>query len=205
MPAMNTAGGVHVNRDKRNFLSSHCNISARYTASLMMTTQQTKQIHLDLTTAHHDFQKGLNSHAYFKLNDHAMGEDLVQGTFTKTWSYLLKGGKIDVMKAFLYHVLNNLIVDEYRKHKTTSLDVLLEKGFEPSHDNSKRLLAILDGKAAIVLIKQLPEKYQKVMQMRFIQLLSLKEISILTDQTRNAVAVQVHRGLGKLKLLYHAA
>lgn len=32
------------------------------------------------------------------------------------------------MKAFPYHVLNNLIVDEYRKRKTASLDDLLEKG-----------------------------------------------------------------------------
>jgi len=32
------------------------------------------------------------------------------------------------MRAFLYHILNDLIVDEYRKHKASSLTLLMEKG-----------------------------------------------------------------------------
>jgi len=132
-----------------------------------------------------------------------MVEDLVQDTFMKTWSYLVKGGKIDVMKAFLYHVLNNLIIDEYRKKKTASLDVLLEKGFEPGKDPSERLLNALDGKAALLLIQQLPDRYRKVLNMRYVQDLSLSEMSLLTGQSKNAMAVQVHRGLEKLKLLYN--
>ncbi len=108
------------------------------------------------------------------------------------------------MKAFLYHVLNNLIVDEYRKRKTTSLDTLLEKGFEPVvDDSSKRLMNILDGKAATLLISELPEMYRKVMKMKYIQDLSIKEISLIIGQSKNATTVQLHRGLEKLKLLYY--
>ncbi len=170
-----------------------------------MTSKQETQRQAALTVAHHDYGKGLNSHAFFKINNRAISEDLVQETFVKTWAYLVKGGKIDLMKAFLYHVLNNLIVDEYRKRKTASLDVLLEKGLEPGVDNSGRLLNILDGKAALLLIQRLPEKYQKVIRMRYVQDLSLKEIAILTGQSKNTVAVQAHRGLEKLKLLYNFA
>src|SRR3990167_2535302 len=89
-----------------------------------------------MRAAHHDFEKGLNTRAFFKVNDRTISEDLVQDTFMKTWKYLVRGGKIDLMKAFLYHVLNDLIVDEYRKKKTTSLDALQEKGFEPSVEDS---------------------------------------------------------------------
>src|SRR3989344_3571626 len=111
----------------------------------MMTPKQKVRQQAVLTLAHNDYEKGLNAHAFFKVHDHAMGEDLVQDTFMKTWAYLVKGGKIDVMKAFLYHVLNNLIIDEYRKHKTTSLDALLVKGFEPSMgDPSGHMLNALD-------------------------------------------------------------
>lgn len=127
----------------------------------------------------------------------------MQSTFIKTWGYLVKGGKIDLMRAFLYHILNDLIVDEYRKRKTTSLDVLAEKGFEPSIDYSRRLFNILDGKAALLLINQLPEKYQKIMNMRYVQDLSLKEMSTTTKQTKETIAVQLFRGLEKLKLLYN--
>ena len=156
-----------------------------------------------LTKAHLDFDKGLNARAFFKTSNHVIGEDLVQDTFIKTWSYLVKGGKIEIMKAFLYHVLNNLIIDQYRKHKTTSLDALAEKGFEPSENSSEKIINVLDGKAALLLIAHLPEAYQKVMRMRYAQDLSLEEMSLITGQTKNSIAVQIHRGLIKLKLLYN--
>ena len=166
-----------------------------------MTSKQETQLQGVLSIAHQDFERGLNSHAFFKVHNHATGENLVQDTFMKTWIYLVKGGKIEMMKAFLYHILNNLIVDEYRKHKTTSLDVLLEKGFEPSVDNSKNLFNVLDGKAALLLIGRLPLKFQKVMRMKYVQDLSLKEMSLITGESKNTLAVQAYRGLEKLKLL----
>ena len=169
-----------------------------------MTPKKEKKLQGILTRAHHDFDKGLNARAFFKVNNHTISGDLVQDTFIKTWSYLIKGGKIDIMKAFLYHVLNNLIIDQYRKHKTTSLDTLLEEGFEPAaSDRPEQLFNKLDGKTALLLIARLPETYQKIMRMRYVQDLSLKEMSLITGQTTNNIAVQVHRGLVKLKLLYN--
>jgi RNA polymerase sigma-70 factor (ECF subfamily) len=170
-----------------------------------MTIEQEILHQNTLTTAYNNYRKGLNFYAFSKMRDHMTSEDLVQNTFIKTWIYLIKGGKIDLMKAFLYHVLNNLVVDEYRKHKTTSLDILLKKGFEPSFDNSKHLFDTLDGKTVLLLIQNLPKKYQVIIRMKYVKLLSLKEISLITGQSKNTIAVQIHRGLKKLKLLYNAA
>jgi RNA polymerase sigma-70 factor (ECF subfamily) len=170
-----------------------------------MTTTKEIQRQAILTGAHQDYEEGLNKYASFKMSDHAVGEDLVQETFIKTWSYLVKGGRIETMKAFLYHILNNLIVDEYRKRKAVSLNVLMEKGFEPNTGQSGRIFNILDGKAAFLLIQFLPVTYRKVMHMRYIQDLSLQEISLITGQSKNTVAVQAHRGLEKLRLIYSSA
>ncbi len=155
-----------------------------------------------MTTAHFDFQKGLNTHAFFKVNNRTISEELVQDTFLKTWKYLVGGGKIVLMKAFLYHVLNNLIIDSYRKHKTSSLDVLLEKGFEPSSGDPMQLFDHLDGKAALLLIARLPVSYQKVMRMKYVQDLTLHEMALITGKSKNTISVKIHRGLEKLKLLY---
>ncbi len=168
----------------------------------MISKKQTEQRAI-MTSAHNDHHKSLNSHAFFKLHNHELGQDLVQDTFLKTWKYLVKGGKIDVMKSFLYHVLNNLIVDEYRKHKTTSLDNLMEKGFEPSTVDSEPTINTLNGRTAILLIAKLPETYRKIMHMKYIQDLSLTEMSVITGKTKNTIAVQIHRGLAKLKVLYN--
>ncbi len=162
-----------------------------------MTTQET------ITNAHKDFQSGMQTYAFFKTHDSGVGQDLVQDTFVKTWKYLVKGGQIEVMKAFLYHVLNNLIVDQYRKRKTTSLDMLLEKGYDPSAGGNEKLFNFLDGKSAVQLIDKLPIAYQKVMRMRYLQDFSLKEMSKATGKSTNTVAVQAYRGLEKLKVLYH--
>lgn len=168
-----------------------------------MTLTQKTQFELILTTAHHDFDKMLNSYAFFKMNDKEISEDLVQKTFMKTWLKLVNGGHIDLMKAFLYHVLNDLIVDEYRKRKTTSLDALLEKGFNLDNNNSERFFNILDGKRAVVLIRQLPPPYRKIMTMRYVQDLSIQEMAHLTHQTKNSVTIQAFRGLKMLRQLYN--
>ena len=154
------------------------------------------------TSAHNEFHKGMHSYASYKVSSSSLSEDLVQDTFIKTWSYLVKGGEITKMKAFLYHVLNGLIIDEYRKKKATSLDVLLEKGFELNEDGSKRLENYFDGKIAIVLIDKLPKAYQKVIHMRYVQDLSLEEMAELTGKTKNTMAVHAHRGIEKLRELY---
>ncbi len=171
-----------------------------------MNSKQTLKQQTILTLAHKEFNKGLNSHAFFKVNNRATSEDLVQETFMKTWKYLVRGGKIETIKAFLYHVLNNLIVDEYRKRKLASLEEMTEVGYEPPVDDTefKKLFNIIDGKTASLLIQRLPEIYKKIMILRFVKDLSLEEISLITGQTRNTVAVKVHRGLAKLRILYRA-
>ena len=170
----------------------------------MMTPQEDKENQIILDLAHKDFRKGLSQHAFYRIHDKTTSEDLVQDTFMKTWRYLLKGGKIETMKAFLYHVLNDLIVDQYRKHKTTSLDKLIEKGFEPSSNDSNNIYNFLDGKKTILLIERLPEKYKTVITMKYVDDLTIEEMSKNTSQTKNTIAVQIHRGLSKLKILYNS-
>lgn len=165
----------------------------------------TKKLNVELTTAYFDYSRMLFGHALRKTDDQHLSENIVQDTFMKTWVYLVKNGKIDLMRAFLFHVLKNLIVDQYRKPKTTSLDLLLENNLEPMSGNSGNIHDYIDGKALILLINKLPEKYKKIMQMRYADDLSLDEMSVLTGKTNNALAVQTHRGLKKLKLLYDHA
>lgn len=167
-----------------------------------MSSDREKQLQAILSKAHLDYAKSLNGYAFFKVSNHDTSEDLVQDTFIKTWSYLVRKGEITLMKAFLFHVLNDLIVDEYRKRKFISLDALFEKGFEPSTGSPEKFFNIIDAKSAVSLIYLLPEKYRRVMHMRYVQTLSHKEISLITGQSLNTIAVQTHRGLEKLRLLY---
>jgi RNA polymerase sigma-70 factor, ECF subfamily len=158
----------------------------------------------EIAQAHEEFRDALLRRAHYKTSDKELSEDLVQTTFLKTLLYLQRGGKIQLMRSFLNHVLGDLIIDEYRyrKNKVISLDTLIESGYEPSISEIERAIDILDGETLIELIPYLPDKYEVVVRLRYLQGLSLKEISLITNQTQNTVAVQVHRGIAKLRKLY---
>ena len=130
-----------------------------------------------------------------------MADDLVQTTFLKTWKYLLGDKQIDSIRAFLFHVLNRLIIDEYRKKKEISLDMLQEAGLQIEVDDSENLFNQIDGKAAMLLIPLLSDKYKKVVSMRFEEDMTIKEIAEATQQSNNTVVVQIHRGIDKLAIL----
>jgi RNA polymerase sigma factor (sigma-70 family) len=173
----------------------------------MRTALPDKQ-HKLFTDAYAAHSQELTRYARSMVNDRELSEDLVQDVFVKMWLYLCRKGEILSIRGFLYHVLNNLIVDRYRKHKTWSLDQLLDQGYEPRVDESERLFDIFDGQLVFRLIDKLPGTYQEVLRLKYARDLSYGEISELTGQQRNTIAVQVHRGLVKLKELYnqpHAA
>lgn len=167
----------------------------------MLTQSQLRSRRVILTACYKNYNQKLNNYASSRTNSSEMGQDLVQHTFLKTWVYMVKGGKIKTMEAFLYHVLKSLIIDEYRKRKSASLDQLMAKGFDIGVDETARVGDIIDGKQIAELIPKLPSTYRKVVRLRYLNDLSLEEVSLVTGETKNTVAVKAHRGLAKLKKL----
>ncbi len=158
----------------------------------------------ELSQAHNDFAKILTKRAFFKLHDISLSEDLVQETFLKTWKFILKGGEIETMKAFLYHVLNNLIIDEYRKrqHRASSLELLMENGFDVSTSEHRHKGESIDLDTAIEYIDKIPKKYKEVVHMKIVLSMSTDEIALNLKRTKNSVTVQLHRGLKLIQSIH---
>jgi RNA polymerase sigma-70 factor (ECF subfamily) len=170
-----------------------------------MTQQQLMIQQNLLATAHQEYRRQLKRYSLSKVSNPALAEDLVQDTFLRAWNYLLRGGKVDTMKSFLYQILHRLIIDEYRRGKrTSSLDDLLDKGFEPGGETEEfnHISDIIDGKAMFLLIRRLPDRYRTVLTMRYVDNMTIEEIAAHIGQSKNTVAVQIHRGLTKLKQLF---
>lgn len=156
--------------------------------------------------AFEEYNNALFRHACLRLSDRERALDLVHDTFTKVWLYIKAGHKIDAYRSFLYKVLNNLIIDEYRKRKELSLDNLLEgEGIDEGNfldlheDNEESLINKLDGKKAFLMVQELPETYREVIILRFVDGLGPKEISALIEETENVVSVRLYRGLNMLR------
>lgn len=156
--------------------------------------------------AFEEYGDALFRHAFLRLSDRERAIDLVHDTYTKVWSYVRSGQEIDSFRPFLYKVLNNLIIDEYRKRKESSLDALLEVegvtegSFEDLVDDSTAALAAtIDGRRAFDLLQSLSNEYREVITLRFVDGLGPKEIAELIEESENVVSVRLHRALKALR------
>lgn len=138
----------------------------------------------------------------FKLSDREEAKDLTQEAFTKVWIYLARGGEIRNLKSFLFQTARNLIIDKYRKRHTDSLEIMQEKGFDPKFEEEVGVEEKIDAHLAINLLSELSEDHREVITLRFIEELSVKEISETIGETTSNVSVRLHRAMAKLKELY---
>lgn len=139
-----------------------------------------------------------------KVRNRDIALDIVQDTFTKTWEYLSAGKEIDNLRAFLYQVARNAIIDWSRKKKSESLDALVETGLEfGSNDEIEKTTNVIDAKRAAELINELPDKYRDILYFRYIEDLSIQEISDITGERENTVSVRVHRGVKMIEELFN--
>jgi RNA polymerase sigma-70 factor, ECF subfamily len=152
--------------------------------------------------AYDQYADAIYRHCYFRVSDSAIAEDIMQETFMRVWDYMRQGKDVENMRALLYHVAHNLIVNHYKKKKSVSLDVLQEDGFEPassehvdtdvfSAEDIARHLAGVDPETRTLLI------------MRYVDELGPADIAELTGLTENVISVRLHRGLKKLRTLLH--
>ncbi len=147
-------------------------------------------------------------HASIRLSDRERAMELTQETFMKVWVYAQRGtADIRELRPFLYRTLRNLIIDEYRKHKATSLEAMAERAQMDvedfmTPDESNTLEAAVgrhEGVRALKALQELPEPYREAVTLRYVDGLSPQEIAKLIDESENVASVRVHRGLKKLK------
>ena len=138
-------------------------------------------------------------HSYFRVHDRELAKDLTQEAFARMWEYLAAGKAVDNKKAFLFRILNNLIIDYYRKKKELSLDAMAESGFDPKGDGHESVEAFALGQEALRAVGGLDENFREVITLRYVNDLSIGEIAEITRESENAVSVRLHRAVKKLK------
>ena len=155
----------------------------------------------EFETAYENYADALFRHCFFRVSSRETALDLVQESFLKTWDYMQKGEKIINLKSFLYRVVNNSIIDFYRKRKSESLDALAEDGFDPPVRHNEDIMSQTEYNRAISFFEKLSEQYRSVMIMRFIDGMAIPEIAEILNETENNVSVRIHRGLEKIRKL----
>jgi RNA polymerase sigma-70 factor (ECF subfamily) len=160
--------------------------------------------------AYDDYADALFRHCMFRLSHRERALELVQETFMKAWDTAQKGEKVKNWRALLYKYLNNLIIDEYRKKKQHSLEYLLDQDgvnegtFDELNAGSlnaeiKRVDTELEAIALHNALGKLQDNYRRVIILRYIDGLKVKEVSKILHESQNVVSVRINRALKKLE------
>ena len=149
--------------------------------------------------AYQKYAEAIFRHCYFRVYERSDARDITQDTFVRAWEYLSNGQEIDNMRAFLYKVAGNLVVDYYRKKKEVSLDHLREKGFEPEGDSGNGYETRLDAKTIRRLLTKLDDGYLEVIVLRYIDGYKPKEMAEIMGVEANTVSVRLHRAAKEFK------
>lgn len=140
--------------------------------------------------------------AFYKLSDREKAKDVVQDTFVKVWEYMASDTQeIANVKALLYRIATNAIIDNYRKKKEMSLESLVDDGFDPNDQQNSHVTIIDESEAEMIIkaIHDLEDEDRSLMLMRYVDGLTVKEIALATGQRENTVSVRIHRAIKTLK------
>lgn len=161
----------------------------------------------EFSDAFESYSDELFRHCALRLRDRERAVELTQECFLRAWDYLQKGEEIEQIRPFLYRTLRHLIIDEYRRKKSVSLEAMVEANegnvedlLPPDESNTlESAIARHEGERVLEALTRLPEPYREAVTMRFVDGLSPQEIAEAIGESTNAVSVRVHRGLKKLK------
>jgi len=155
----------------------------------------------EFLNAYDRYADALYRHAYFRVFSESHAEELMQEAFLRAWRYISDGEKVENLRAFLYRTLNNLIVDEYRKKREESLDVLIEESpaSEPAEDGRESLENRVLLAQVRDMMQELPEEDRELLTFRYVDDMSPAEIAETLGITANSVSVRLHRIVAVLK------
>lgn len=161
-----------------------------------------KQHEEEYLKAFEELSDAIFRHCLYRVSNREVSRDLTQETFLKVWHYIVSGGEILNMKAFLYKTANNLVIDYYRKKKSDSLDILQEDGFDPIGESDTEIVHGAEVSQALGILEKLPDADREILVFRFVDGLSISEIADTLGETENVVSVRIHRAIEKAKNIF---
>jgi RNA polymerase sigma-70 factor (ECF subfamily) len=150
------------------------------------------------------YQPQIYRFVVIKVGRREDAEDLTHQVFLSAWK---KIGEYEHLghpfSSWLYKIARNLVIDHYRTNK---IEINLEEaddandlGYVPSGEADVELSLAMDK--VTEAIRRLSQSHQDIIVMRFVEDLSIKEISASLGESESVVKVRQHRAMQKLKKL----
>jgi len=164
-----------------------------------MSDRKQAQISLDSWFA--EYHDAIFRYCNINTRNRALASDITQECFVRLWRYLCEGKDITHPQALLYRIAKNLIIDNSRKKKSSSLDSMIEsygdtiadKQSEARKEKDERIDMILDA------MNDISENYREMITLRYIEGMSVNDIAQIIGTKPNTISVRLHRAVKELK------
>lgn len=146
---------------------------------------------------------------FFKVSSKEEAEDLTSAVFLKTWGYVQDKSVKDYqnLKALLYKVARNLVIDHYRKKSNQVEHLSLDdRDTSPEiHDAIQDPHKDLEMKESYAELSaklfELKDEYRELIVMRYVNEMSIGEIASALDKSSGSIRVSLYRALKALRAL----
>lgn len=157
-----------------------------------------------LTQVYQTFHPAIYRYIYHHIGNAQTSEDLAADVFRRFLLALRQGGgPTQQLKAWLYRVAHNLIVDELRRRKHRdhqSLDTLLEDTFRDEGFSLERLVGdAIDMQYVRQALLSLTDVQREIIVLKFLEGMSNDEVAEITGKSVGAVKALQHRALDALR------
>jgi len=156
------------------------------------------------------FQHRLLRYLLYLTSNRELAEDLFQEVWMRV---LVRGAQFNGQSRFdtwLFTIARNLVIDQRRKKKMSSLDELFDAGgeddrpmsFEVAGDDPSpfdMLSSSEDREQVASVLLQLDTLYREVLVLRFYEEMSLDEIARVTGAPLSTIKSRLYRGLAAIK------
>ncbi|HPT08574.1 MAG TPA: RNA polymerase sigma factor [bacterium] len=147
---------------------------------------------------------------YFKIGKKDDANDLSSLVFLKTWEHIQKNkvSHNETLRALIYKIARNVVVDYYREHRPDNISIddennRIDIASDDSLENDVSIKTDYDN--LMISVMGLKNEYREILIMRFVNELSLDEIADITGKKKINVRVILHRAITALQEMTEGA
>jgi len=132
-------------------------------------------------------------------------EDIISDVFLDLIAYVQSGKEVRNVRAFLYKIARNTIIDYYKDkaristHEHADAEIYLETQLTTETGADERIDRGIDLQMVHEHLRALKPEYQEIIRLRYIEDLSLQEIALVLDKTSVGARVLLHRAMKALR------
>lgn len=131
-----------------------------------------------------------------RVGNKTVSEDITSQTFLKALKKLNTFNYTKSFGGWLYTIAHNNIIDFYRRNRDYSVTIEALETFLKTDDQTEKLAEKAElTKSVLSILRNLPESYQQVLSLRFMEERTNTEIAEVLGCSVNSVNVKIHRAI----------